>query len=270
MEREMSAAPDWMVQQMRKKRVRCNALECSAASAPAWKTETDSQGMPHGPEVSYGIPFRWSASRLLASDMRSVLCSALNGSNSTATGSAKRGYHNDTGRCDALLSMPAWTVDGFVRSYSDSTFASLLHSSLRTLLPARSELEVPPSLLEMHMHMAGTEASASYAARNVMQRIDDGSMLWDGPDAPDWVACHQRNKTCYGKVSKADWYSPTRRAGACKAAFSEQVKKGLVNSTAVGLDVCNLNGRTNSMCEVLCLFYTITQCVLYNAMYYAG
>jgi hypothetical protein len=30
--------------------------------------------MPHGPEVSYGIPFRWSASRLLASDMRSVLC----------------------------------------------------------------------------------------------------------------------------------------------------------------------------------------------------
>ncbi len=113
----MSAAPDWMVQQMRKKRVRCNALECSAASAPAWKTETDNQGMPHGPEVSYGILFRWSASRLLALDMRSVLCSALNGSNSTTTGSGKRGYHNDTSRCDALLNMPAWTVDGFVRSY---------------------------------------------------------------------------------------------------------------------------------------------------------
>ncbi len=102
------------------------------------------------------------------------------------------------------------------------------------------------------MHMAGTEASALYAAKNVMQRINDGSMLWDGPDAPDWVACHQRNKTCYCKVPKADWYSPTRRASSCKAVFSEQVKKGLVNSTAVGLDVCNLNGRTNSMCEVLC------------------
>jgi hypothetical protein len=74
MEREMSAAPDWMVRQMKKQRIRCNSQECSAASAPSWMTETDRQAMPHGPEVSYGIPFRWSASRLLASDMRSVLC----------------------------------------------------------------------------------------------------------------------------------------------------------------------------------------------------
>jgi hypothetical protein len=63
MKREMSAAPDWMVEQMTKKRTRCNKQECNAASAPAWKTENNKGSLPHGPEVSYGIPFRWSASR---------------------------------------------------------------------------------------------------------------------------------------------------------------------------------------------------------------
>ena len=67
MQREMSPAPDWMVQHMRKRRIRCNALECDAASAASqpssWRSESGSASLPHGPEVSYGIPFRWSASR---------------------------------------------------------------------------------------------------------------------------------------------------------------------------------------------------------------
>lgn len=63
MQKEMSAAPDWMVQHMKVKRVRCNSLECDAASAPSWRTESSGTALPHGPEVSYGIPFRWSASR---------------------------------------------------------------------------------------------------------------------------------------------------------------------------------------------------------------
>jgi hypothetical protein len=63
MVREMSAAPDWMVQHMRKERTRCNAQECDAASAPRWKLEGMTGDMPKGPEVSYGIPFRWSAAR---------------------------------------------------------------------------------------------------------------------------------------------------------------------------------------------------------------
>jgi hypothetical protein len=165
--------------------------------------------------------------------MRSVLCSAFN--------STKRSYHNDSARCDALLNLPAWTLDSFIKSYSDSTFPTLLKESLR------ANMEVPPSLLDVHKHMMGL--STDYTLRNVMQKPDDSDLLWSGSSAPEWVACSQRNTTCYGKVSKSDWYSP-QKAAVCNAVFSEQVKKGLVNSTSVGLDVCNLNTKTNKLCEV--------------------
>ncbi len=248
MVREMSAAPDWMVQHMKKQRLWCGAQECNAAtdaSSPgSWKTETTRQNMPHGPEVSYGIPFRWSGSRMLASDMRSVLCSALNSSNYT-----KRSFHNDSAKCDALLYLPAWTLDGFIRSYSDSTFSTLLHPSLRGGL--KQGLEVPPSLLDMHKHMMGLPVDGTYTEsfKHIMQRADDSNLLWDGPSAPEWVACSQRNTTCYGKMAKSDWYLP-RKASVCNAVIGEQVKNGLVNSTSVGLDICNLNSKTNELCKV--------------------
>ena len=60
---EMSAAPDWMVAHMRTERTRCNAQECDAASALKWKVEGRTGDLPKGPEVSYSIPFRWSAAR---------------------------------------------------------------------------------------------------------------------------------------------------------------------------------------------------------------
>ena len=67
MQKEMSAAPDWMVAHMKRRRIKCNAFECDAASSASqqasWRTEASSRSLPHGPEVSYGIPFRWSASR---------------------------------------------------------------------------------------------------------------------------------------------------------------------------------------------------------------
>jgi len=251
MVREMSPAPDWMVKHMKKQRIRCSAQECDAASAASasgsWKTETTRKDMPHGPEVSYGIPFRWSASRLLASDMRSVLCSALNSS-----GHAKRSYHNDSSACDALLNLPAWTLEAFVKGYADNTFGTLLHPSLRERL--KGSLEVPPSLLDVHKRMMGLPVEegvhdASSSLWSIMQRPNDSDMLWDGPDAPEWVACSQRNTTCHGKISKADWYS-TRKASVCNSVFGEQVRKGLVNSTSVGLDVCNLNSKTNELCKV--------------------
>lgn len=37
----------------------------------------------------------------------------------------------------------------------------------------------------------------------------------------------------------------------CKEVFDEQVRLGLVNSSAVGLDVCNLNRKTDEMCQIL-------------------
>ena len=33
--------------------------------------------------------------------------------------------------------------------------------------------------------------------------------------------------------------------------LSVQVRAGLVNSTAVGLDICNLNNKTNQLCQIL-------------------
>lgn len=67
LQREMSPAPDWMIEHMKQERIRCNAQECNAASqasgSSSWKVERDDRSLPHGPEVSYGIPFRWSASR---------------------------------------------------------------------------------------------------------------------------------------------------------------------------------------------------------------
>lgn len=253
MQRELSAAPDWMAEHMKQERVRCNAGECNAASSASssssWKTESDARDLPHGAEASYGIPFRWSASRLLASDMRSVLCSALNSTNYT-----KRSYHNDSAKCDALLNLPAWTIDGFMQRYADSTFASLLQTSLQNLV-APGDYEVPPSLLDMHKHMQGggqvVDGTYATSLKNIMQKPDvDGSLLWDGPDAPAWVACAQKNKTCYGKISKQEWYSPASKPEACIRVFDEQVRAGLVNSTAVGLDVCNLNSKTNELCQV--------------------
>ena len=260
MKREMSAAPEWMVAHMKQQRVRCNAQECNAVP-PAWKTEFNTQqvnDLPHGPEVSYGIPFRWSASRLLAGDMRSVLCSALSNSSTAGnngTTAARRVYHNDSASCDALLNVSAWTVSNFIKSYADSTFGDLLKASLKDLLVAGNpdKYPAPPSLLEVHDYMMGrtpsSSSSTSTAFKNIMQRPDEDSLLWSGADAPGWVACSQRNQTCYGKISKQEWYSSSK-AGACRRVFGEQVKQGLVNSTAVGVDICNLNSKTNEMCQV--------------------
>lgn len=86
LKKEKSAAPNWMVENMRtqKKRQMCGA--CSPP--PKWKTESGNSDLPHGPEVSYGIPFRWSASRLLAADVRSMVCGSR---------------HNSSKECDDLM-----------------------------------------------------------------------------------------------------------------------------------------------------------------------
>ena len=244
LKREMSAAPDWMVEHMKSERILCNALECDAASSvsspSSWKLERDSRSLPHGPEVSYGIPFRWSTSRLLASDMRAMLCSAFLGPDSNIK------YHNDTAACDSLLNMSAWTKDSFMHAYTDADLAQLFSSQLRN----SPNLTLMPSLQQLHMHMMGLTALTDAYSAGVMQKPDEDALLWDGPSALAWVACNQRNKTCYGKIPNATWYDRAKRPKACLGAFQDQVKAGLVNSTAVGIDICNLNAKTNALCEV--------------------
>ena len=109
---------------------------------------------------------------------------------------------------------------------------------------------MPPSLLELHQHMMGLVKGTFAGEESIMQRADDDAMLWSGQDAPAWVACNQRNGTCYGKISKDQWYSASKPK-VCTDVFMDQVKAGLVNSSAVGLDVCNLNKKTNDLCQIL-------------------
>ncbi len=241
MQKELSAAPDWMVKHMKRKRTKCNALECDAASAASqpgsWRTEATNKNLPSGPEVSYGIPFRWSASRLLAADLRSLVCSF---------GSETRKYHNDSAACDAMLNLSSWKHEDFWDKFAGASFASLLSTQVAN----NPNFTLPPSLLELHMHMMGEVTLP--ALSNVLQRADDeDALLWSGPNAPAWVACSQKNKTCYGKISKAVWYDPAQRAPACKKVFTEEIKSGAVKSSAEGLDICNLNGRTNELCQIL-------------------
>lgn len=103
-----------------------------------------------------------------------------------------------------------------------------------------------PSLLELNMHMSGETS----LLKGILQRPDDASLLWDGPDSPEWVACNQRNTTCFRKVSKQDWYTPGLKTGKCLDVFQKQVREGKVNSSSVGIDICNLNRRTNELCQV--------------------
>jgi hypothetical protein len=147
--------------------------------------------------------------------MRSILCisnrstshhnsSAASSSSSSSSSSFRRKYHNDTPECDALLNLPAWTVDQFIRSYTDDTFHTLLASE-----GMADRSSVPPSLPQVHEQMmttttitaaAGSAAGdekATTAAAAFLPRPDEDDLLWDGPNVPAWVACNQNNKTCY-------------------------------------------------------------------------
>ena len=241
MQKELSAAPDWMVQHMKKRRIKCNAMECDAASAASqassWRTEAGNKNLPHGPEVSYGIPFRWSASRLLASDLRSLVCSSSSGDS--------RKYHNDSAACDQLLNLSSWKMSEFWGVFAGPSFASLLGTQVQN----NPNFTVPPSLLELHRHMMGEISLPGLA--DTLQKPDEDSLLWSGPNAPAWVACSQKNKTCYGKIAKSVWYDPKKRAPECKRAFTEEIKSGAVKSSAEGIDICNLNSKTNELCQIL-------------------
>lgn len=211
MRKEMSAAPTWMVDAMKtQRRQRCS--QCSAP--PVWKTEFSNEDLPHGPEVSYGIPFRWSASRLLAADARAAACEG------------KR--HNISVECDSLLRLENWTPEQFMQHYMTGTMPDLFSNSVKA----------PPSIAE-----ALANASAT------MTEDDEDHFLWTG--GPGWVACTQMNITCHGTMSKREWSNRKTRGASCNRVFAEEVRKGNVNSTAVGLDVCNLNDKTNALCQKL-------------------
>lgn len=200
-----------MVEHMREKRQQCS--KCSPR--PTWVTELDSTKM--NPEVSYGIPFRWSASRLLASDLKSIICN---------------GNHVTSEECNMLIHEANWTMDKFAEY-----FVSDVRSLLRNI---SQDMILDPDL-------------QSITSMNTPTGTEND--LWNGTDA-NWVACKLEPNTtnpksiCYGKISKSDWYGPDR-AGACVNEYINMEKQGLVNSATVPLDLCTINDKMNELCQVL-------------------
>ena len=192
----MSAAPDWMVEAMRKERRQKCSTSCSAP--PKWKTEFSNQELPHGPEVSYGIPFRWSAARLLAADMRAMVCGSR--------------HNRSLQECDeALLNTAEWTPQNFAKKYFSEATSDLLSETMRTTTSDNDNEK--QSILQAILDATSSEA----------EEEAEEMFLWAGKDAPGWVACTQYNNTCHGKISKRDWYDREKRGATCNAVFAEQV-----------------------------------------------
>lgn len=211
-----------MVDAMRtQKRQKCNT--CSAP--PAWRTEFTNTPLPHGPEVSYGIPFRWSAARLLAADTRAAVCGSR---------------HNTSRECDDLLNLPAWNSQNFMQRYMTGTMPELLSEHLR------AAAQNSPGI-----------GDALRSASSTMTDAEEDQFMWTGTG---WVACSQYNATCYGTMKKSEWYNRATRGASCNRVFADEVKKGNVNSTAVGLDICNLNSKTDSACKQLKAAQVHTRC----------
>lgn len=210
LEREVSRAPTWMVEHMRSERRKCG--ECSGV--PEWWTENGGQTMPAGAEVSYGLPFRWSASRMLAGEVRGMLC----GTN-----------HNTSSECAAMLQVSEWTLDAFIRNLVDSP-----------------ELLFSPGVLQAGGASATLLGNMTGGAGATDGKPDE-SVLWE---QGGWVACDKYNGTCYGGISKKDWHTSSR-ADHCIAKFSDAVRGGKINSTTYGVDICNLNPRLEHLCQTL-------------------
>jgi hypothetical protein len=156
--KEKSTAPDWMVNRLRtEKRQKCNT--CSGP--PRWKTESGLFDLPHGPEVSYGIPFRWSASRLLSADVREMVCGSR---------------HNHSDSCNSLLNLQG----GFS---SREKFAAGFFGpeKLSQSLFKESAGEELPTIKEAMLNFSSMLKAG----------LDENLFLWGGREAPGWIACTQ-------------------------------------------------------------------------------
>jgi hypothetical protein len=208
MNKTVAKAPQWAVEKMKQRRSTCD--ECP--SVPSWTNQRGAAPLPMGPEVSYGIPFRWSASRLLAADVKSHLCGS---------------YHNDTSECKSLMNESAWGLQSFIDYFT---------GDMHKLFNVPTSITEPglPGLLE---------------ATSDENDLDEDEM-WDGDDAA-WVACSQElDGKCFGGISRADWYSP-RRGDVCVSTFTDEVRKGNVNESTVPLDICTLSSDLADMCQKL-------------------
>lgn len=126
LQKQTIQAPEWAAQAMREQRVRCN--ECSPL--PKWEY-VHNQGSGSyqvknltSPEVSYGIPFRWSSARLLAASAKSAIC----GSRS-----------NQTEACLSLLNQTSWQGNNFMRLFTEGGVEKLLQTPVTEESPGLTD-----------------------------------------------------------------------------------------------------------------------------------
>lgn len=155
-----------MVEKLRsEKRQKCNT--CSAP--PVWKTESGSSDLPHGPEVSYGIPFRWSASRLLAADVREMVCGSR---------------HNNSKECNMLLNLKGGfsSRESFAKGFFGPDKLSQSFFSATSSSADENWLNIKEAMLNF--------------SRTLEDGLDEELFLWGGKEAPGWVACTQASSFC--------------------------------------------------------------------------
>lgn len=179
LERRSSAVPQELLSAMRGRRRRCQG---GCTPPPRFYDHTGANELPHGPEASYGLPFRWSAARLLAADVRAAACGE------------PVGVGNNP-ECQALMDVPTWTLQGFL----DALFQD------------------PQSLF---LQPLGNASGAPLVDEVAAGGRPDEDLLWDGPDAA-WVLCDPGRGRCYGKIPREEWMDPAQRMGACKRVMRE-------------------------------------------------
>lgn len=142
LQRKVSATPSVLLENIRKTRRRCTGSQ-SCSPLPQYY---DDEGVNKRPksEVSYGVPFKWSASRLMASQIKKSACG---------------GNHNSTSACETLLNLPEWEIDKFINN--------MFQTPLALFNGDRANGDSVPSLLD--------ETTAA--------NRPDENLLWDGPDA---------------------------------------------------------------------------------------
>ena len=228
-QRVLMRAPADMVTAMKSKRRLCrpslvdrtqpdnrpkSAKTCSAPPVFHYTLfpSTATSVLPHGPEVSYGIPFRWSTARALSSDMRKIACGG-----------------NDT--CPETLAGDAWrSKQSFISAYLNNPTELLANPNLSG--------SMRPSLAEALLRADRPDESPLW------NRSHDQS-------GGGWVLCDQKTKECFGSIPMKDWRDATleSRTDMCMNVIKQNMDK--VQQSAVQLNVCDLSGPLDSLCSAL-------------------
>lgn len=152
--------------------VKTSRMKCTQCSPPP--TFTNSKGTSIPAESSFGIPFRFSASRMAAADLKGLVCDGMGGEQN----------------CSRVLNATAWTSPDFMRT--------LLVSPSSLFLTATQAAPVDAET-------ASTWPDEEWVFCNTTEALQSGSCKGRIPEA-DWRK--DRFRTCYKTIRDATRESP--------------------------------------------------------------